>query len=85
MRVNVQLIKADNEAQLWGGDTFDRKLTDVFSIESDIAKTIAAKLQANVTGSEERAISVKPTADIAAHQLGLCKAVIYGTGARHKT
>ncbi|HLC14549.1 MAG TPA: tetratricopeptide repeat protein [Chthoniobacterales bacterium] len=70
VRVNVQLIKADNEAQLWG-DTFDRKLTDVFSIESDIAKTIAAKLQAKLTGSEERAISVKPTADIAAHQLYL--------------
>jgi TolB-like protein/Tfp pilus assembly protein PilF len=70
VRVNVQLIKADNEAQLWG-DTFDRKLTDVFSIESDIAKTIAQTLEAKLTGSEERAISAKPTADLQAHQLYL--------------
>src|SRR5262249_42098203 len=52
-------------------DTFDRKLTDVFQIESDIAKTIAETLQTKLTGSEERAISVKPTADLEAHQLYL--------------
>jgi TolB-like protein len=70
VRVNVQLIKAENEARLWG-DTFDRKLTDVFSIESEIAKTIAETLQAKLTGSEERAISAQPTADFEAHQLYL--------------
>ena len=70
VRVNVQLIKADNEAQLWG-DTFDRKLTDVFSIESEIAKTIAQTLQAKLTGSEEDAIAARPTANLEAHQLYL--------------
>jgi TolB-like protein len=70
VRVNVQLVKADTDTHLWA-DTFDRKLTDVFQIESDIARTIAEKLQAKLTGSEERAISVKPTADVEAHQLYL--------------
>jgi TolB-like protein len=70
VRVNVQLVKAETDTHLWA-DTFDRKLTDVFQIESDIAKTIAEKLQAKLTGFEERAISVKPTADVEAHQLYL--------------
>jgi len=70
VRVNVQLINAENEARLWG-DTFDRKLTDVFSIESEIARTIAEKLQAKLTGPEENAVSVKPTGNPEAHQLYL--------------
>jgi hypothetical protein len=40
VRVNVQLIKAANDSHLWA-DTFDRKLTDIFSVESDIAKAVA--------------------------------------------
>jgi TolB-like protein len=70
VRVNVQLVKGETDTHLWA-DTFDRKLTDVFQIESDIAKTIAEKLQAKLTGSEERAISVQPTANVEAHQLYL--------------
>jgi len=70
VRVNVQLVKAETDTHLWA-DTFDRKLTDVFQIESDIARTIAEKLQAKLTGSEERAISLKPTADLEAHELYL--------------
>ena len=70
VRVNVQLVKAETDTHLWA-DTFDRKLTDVFQIESDIAKTIADKLQAKLTGSEEDAISAKPTSDLEAHQLYL--------------
>ncbi|HET7228341.1 MAG TPA: tetratricopeptide repeat protein, partial [Chthoniobacterales bacterium] len=70
VRVNVQLVKAETDNHLWA-DTFDRKLTDVFQIESDIAKTIAEKLQAKLTGSEEHALSIKPTADSEAHQLYL--------------
>jgi TolB-like protein/Flp pilus assembly protein TadD len=70
VRVNVQLVKAETDTHLWA-DTFDRKLTDVFQIESDIARTIAEKLQAKLTGSEERAISVKPTQSLEAHQLYL--------------
>jgi TolB-like protein len=70
VRVNVQLVKAETDNHLWA-DTFDRKLTDVFQIESDIAKSIAEKLQAKLTGSEERALSFQPTADSEAHQLYL--------------
>ncbi len=47
VRVNVQLVKAETDTHLWA-DTFDRQLTDVFQIESDIAKTIAEKLQAKL-------------------------------------
>ncbi len=53
VRVNVQLIKAENDAHLWA-DTFDRKLTDIFSVESDIAKSIADQLQAKLTGAEQQ-------------------------------
>ena len=70
VRVNVQLVKGATDTHLWA-DTFDRKLTDVFQIESDVAKTIAEKLQAKLTGSEERAISAKPTENLEAHQLYL--------------
>jgi TolB-like protein/Tfp pilus assembly protein PilF len=70
VRVNVQLVSAEPETRLWA-DTFDRKLTDVFQIESDIAKTIADKLQTKLSGSEQRAISVEPTADLEAHELYL--------------
>jgi TolB-like protein/Flp pilus assembly protein TadD len=70
VRVNVQLVKGETDTHLWA-DTFDRKLTDVFQIESDIAKTIAEKLETKLTGSEEQAISAKPTADLEAHQLYL--------------
>jgi TolB-like protein/class 3 adenylate cyclase/Tfp pilus assembly protein PilF len=60
VRVNVQLIKAANDSHLWA-DTFDRKLTDIFSVESDIAKAIADQLQAELTGREEQVIAAKPT------------------------
>lgn len=60
VRVNVQLIKASNDSQLWG-DTFDRKLSDVFSVESEVAKAIADRLRVKLTGQEEQVIDVKPT------------------------
>src|SRR5262245_25800521 len=60
VRINVQLIKAANDSHIWA-DTFDRKLTDIFSVESDVAKAIAEKLQAKLTGQEEEAIAAKPT------------------------
>ena len=67
VRVSVQLINATTDGHLWA-EIYDRKLTDIFKVESDIAKTIAETLQAKLTGSEEHAISVKPTADAAAYQ-----------------
>src|SRR5437879_5126269 len=60
VRVNVQLIRAANDSQLWA-DTFDRKLTDTFSVESEVAKAIADHLQAKLTGHEEQEIAAKPT------------------------
>ena len=67
VRVSVQLINATTDGHLWA-EIYDRKLTDIFKVETDIAKTIAETLQAKLTGSEEHAISVKPTADAAAYQ-----------------
>jgi serine/threonine protein kinase/Tfp pilus assembly protein PilF len=60
VRVNVQLIKADDDSHLWA-DTFDRKLTDTFSVESEVAKAIADQLRAKLTGREEQEIAAKPT------------------------
>jgi len=60
VRVNVQLIKAANDSHLWA-DTFDRKLTDIFSVESEVAKAIADQLRAKLTGQEEQVIASKPT------------------------
>ena len=66
VRVNVQLIKAANDSHLWA-DTFDRKLTDIFSVESEVAKAIADQLQAKLTGKEEQAIAAKPTENVEAY------------------
>src|SRR6266705_324535 len=60
VRVNVQLIKAGNDSHLWA-DTFDRKLSDIFSVESEVAKAIADQLRAKLTGREEQVITAKPT------------------------
>src|SRR5450432_2721094 len=60
VRVNVQLIKAANDSHLWA-DTYDRKLTDIFSVESEVAKAIAEQLQVHLTGWEEQVVAAKPT------------------------
>src|SRR6059058_4207946 len=60
VRVNVQLINAQTDSHLWA-ETYDRKLTDVFGVQSEIAKRIADSLQARLTGREEQALVVKPT------------------------
>jgi TolB-like protein/Tfp pilus assembly protein PilF len=66
VRVNVQLIKAANDSHLWA-DTFDRKLTDIFSVESEVAKAIADQLRAKLTGREEQVIAAKPTDSVEAY------------------
>src|SRR5438034_8535532 len=70
VRVNVQLINALTDAHLWA-DTYDRQLTDIFAVETEIAQTVADVLQAKLTGSEENAISKKPTASSEAYELYL--------------
>ena len=66
VRVNVQLIEAANDSHLWA-DTFDRKLTDIFSVESEVAKAIADQLRAKLTGREEQVIVARPTDNPDAH------------------
>jgi TolB-like protein/Tfp pilus assembly protein PilF/class 3 adenylate cyclase len=68
VRVNVQLINALTDAHLWA-DIYDRKLTDIFAVESDIAKTIADTLQARLTGSEKQMMAAQPTSDTTAYEL----------------
>src|SRR5881398_2521411 len=68
VRVNVQLINALTSTHLWA-DTYDRKLTDIFAVESDIAKTIADTLQAKLAGSEKQMIAAQPTTDTTAYEL----------------
>ena len=70
VRVNVQLIKAANESHLWA-DTFDRKLTDIFAVESEVAKAIADQLRAKITGQEEQVIAAKPTENVEAYDIYL--------------
>src|SRR5204862_1123195 len=60
------LIKAVNDSHLWA-DTFDRKLTDIFSVESEVAKAIADQLRAKLTGQEEQVIAAKPTDNVEAY------------------
>jgi TolB-like protein/Flp pilus assembly protein TadD len=70
VRVNVQLINAMTDAHLWA-ETYDRKLTDIFAVESEIAKTIADTLQAKLTGSEKSSIAEVPTTNQEAYELYL--------------
>jgi TolB-like protein/Tfp pilus assembly protein PilF len=66
VRVNVQLIKAANDSHLWA-DTYDRKLTDIFSVESEVAKAIADQLRAHLTGREEQVLAARPTENLEAY------------------
>jgi len=66
VRVNVQLIKAANDSHVWA-DTFDRKLGDIFSFETEVARTIADRLRAKLTGQEEQSLATLPTANVEAH------------------
>src|SRR5213595_2327939 len=68
VRVNVQLINAITDAHLWA-EIYDRKLTDIFAVETDIAKTIAETLQAKLSGSEKTAMAKKPTVNPEAYEL----------------
>ena len=60
VRVNVHLVNVQTGSQLWA-ETYDRKLSDIFSVETEIAKGIAESLQAKLTGREEQALAAKPT------------------------
>jgi tetratricopeptide (TPR) repeat protein len=68
VRINVQLINALTSAHLWA-EIYDRKLSDIFAVQSDIAKTVADTLQAKLTGSEKQMIAAQPTSDTTAYEL----------------
>jgi TolB-like protein/predicted Ser/Thr protein kinase/Tfp pilus assembly protein PilF len=68
VRVNAQLVDARTDRHLWG-QTYDRDLSDVFAIQSEIAKTIADQLQARLSPGEEKAIERPPTTDLLAFDL----------------
>src|ERR1700757_696802 len=79
VRINVQLIKAANDSHLWA-DTFDRKLTDIFSVESEVAKAIATQLQAKLSAQTKSAIEESPTKDLAAYELYIHAKLLMQTG-----
>ncbi|PYK18581.1 MAG: hypothetical protein DME55_06295 [Verrucomicrobia bacterium] len=66
VRVNVQLIKAATDSHLWA-DTFDRKVIDVFFVESEVARAIAEQLRVHLTGREQQVIAAKPTENMEAY------------------
>ncbi len=68
VRVNAQLIDARTDAHLWA-QSYDRDLSDVFAIQSEIAKAIADQLQAKLSPSEKTAIERPPTNDVTAFDL----------------
>jgi len=70
VRVQCPVINALTDAHLWA-ETYDRKLTDIFAVESEISKTIADTLQAKLTGSEKISIAKVPTANTEAYELYL--------------
>ena len=70
VRIMVQLINSSSASHVWA-ETYDRKLTDMFTVESEVAQKIASSLQAKLTGSEQKAIRARPTENTHAYQLYL--------------
>ena len=70
VRVNVQLIKAESDAHLWA-ETYDRKIADIFAVESEVARAIADSLQARLSLDERTRVEKKPTSNTAAYDLYL--------------
>ena len=70
VRVSTELVDALNDTTIWA-DSYDRDLTDIFSIQSEIAQTVAAKLSARLSSEEQKNIGEKPTANLEAYDLYL--------------
>ena len=83
VRINVQLIKAEGDSHLWA-DTYDRKLTDIFAVETEVAQKIASSLAAHLTGGEQRQIAAVPTRNPQAYDAYLRgRALIIRESAEH--
>ncbi len=70
VHINVQLIQADTDAHLWA-QSYDRQLTDIFSVEAEVAKSIADSLQATLSPQEKARVETKPTTNADAYVLYL--------------
>ena len=70
VRVNAQLINAQTDAHIWA-DTFDRELTNLFALQSELAERITEALRANLSPREKASMQVHPTRDLAAYELFL--------------
>src|SRR5438105_299276 len=70
VRVNAQLIDARTDAHIWA-DTFDREITDLFVLQSELAEQIANALRANLSPAEKASMQMHPTADLDAYDLYL--------------
>ena len=70
VRVNAQLINAQTEAHIWA-DTFDRELTNLFALQSELAERITEALRANLSARERASMQIHPTSDLAAYELFL--------------
>ncbi|HEX3445172.1 MAG TPA: tetratricopeptide repeat protein, partial [Chthoniobacterales bacterium] len=70
VRISTELIDARQDKTIWA-DSFDRDLTDIFAIQSEVARTIATKLTATLSPEEKRNIEKKPTENLAAYELYL--------------
>jgi len=70
VRIVAQLIDAETDRHLWA-ETYDRDLTDIFTIQTDVALQIAAALEAELSAEERRRIRKEPTDDVQAYQLYL--------------
>ncbi|HET7599870.1 MAG TPA: tetratricopeptide repeat protein, partial [Gemmatimonadales bacterium] len=68
VRIVAQLIDAESDRHLWA-ETYDRDLTDIFAIQTDVALQIAAALQAELSAEEKTRIRRQPTDDLHAYQL----------------
>jgi serine/threonine protein kinase/Tfp pilus assembly protein PilF len=79
VRVNVQLINARTDSHPWA-ESYDRKLTDILGVESEIARRIAESLQAKLTGREEQALAVKSTNNPEAYDAYLRGLALEGRG-----
>ncbi len=67
VRVTVQLIRAGTDLHLWA-ESYDRKLTDILAVESEVAAKIAQSLQARLTGTEQQAVAARPTENAEAYE-----------------
>lgn len=78
VRVNVQLIEAESDRHIWA-EVYDRKLTDIFVVQSDIAGNIARALHARLSPREQRALAAPPTNNPAAYEAYLRGLALWNT------